>query len=332
MARARRVFLSYTSELREFPQGRSFAAAAEAAVRRAGDTLADVAYFVGRDDKPAEYCRARVRDCDVYVGLIGFRYGSPVRDQPEVSYTELEFEAAAEARLLRLVFLLDEYKPVPIPARRLFDSDPDLQARQRAFRQRLLESTTGAQFASPEQLEALLLQALQESRLKDEPEEMPDAGPAGIFISYRRADAGWPARWLTDQLAEHFGRGVVFQDVDSIRPGDDFGAEIEAAVGACSVLLALIGPQWLTAKSDIGRRLDDPQDWVRLEVEAAIKRDIRVIPVLVDGAKMPIADELPPSLRGLARKQAVSLNPANRDISSLTSALKTILATKERRQ
>jgi hypothetical protein len=82
---------------------------------------------------------------------------------------------------------------------------------------------------------------------------------------------------------------VVFQDVDSIRPGDDFAAEIEAAVGACSVLLAVIGPRWLTVEGDSGRRLDDPQDWVRLEIEAAIQRRVRIIPVLIDDARMPVA-------------------------------------------
>jgi len=118
------------------------------------------------------------------------------------------------------------------------------------------------------------------------------AGPSKVFISYRRTDAGWPTRWLADRLAGQFGAGVVFQDVDSIRPGDDFAAEIEAAVGACSVLLVVIGPQWLAAAGDAGRRLDDPQDWVRLEIETAIRRGIRIIPVLVDGARMPSADEL----------------------------------------
>lgn len=144
---------------------------------------------------------------------------------------------------------------------------------------------------------------------------------AKIFISYRRADASWPARWLTDKLVDQFGSGVVFQDVDSIRPGDDFAAEIVAAVEACSVLLAVIGPQWLTVEGDGGRRIDDPQDWVRLEIETALSREIRVIPVLVDEAKMPSACELPPSLQSLAGKQSVVLSPVSLDIRSLVSVL-----------
>ena len=163
MAGPRRVFLSHTAELREFPQSRSFVAAAEAAVSRAGDAITDMAYFPVRDGKPAEYCRDKVRACDVYVGLIGLRYGSPVRDQSEVSYTELEFDAASEAELPRLVFLLDEDALVSIPPARLHDNDPGLQARQLAFRARLLDAGVMAgKFASPEQLELLLLEALKE--------------------------------------------------------------------------------------------------------------------------------------------------------------------------
>jgi len=170
MVGPRRVFLSHTSELREFPRERSFVAAAEAAVTRAGDAIADMAYFTARDDKPAGYCAEKVRDCDVYVGLIGLRYGSPVQDRPQVSYTELEFTAATEAGLPRLVFVLDEDVAVPIPPGRLIDTDPELQARQREFRARLLGSgVTAAKVASPEQLELLLSQALQETR--------PQAGP-----------------------------------------------------------------------------------------------------------------------------------------------------------
>jgi tetratricopeptide (TPR) repeat protein len=169
----RRVFLSHTGELREFPLARSFLAAAEHAVSRAGDSIGDMAYFTARDDKPADYCQAQVRECDVYVGLIGLRYGSPVRDRSEVSYTELEFDTATEAGKPRLVFLIDEDAAVPIPPGRLLDRDPELQARQRAFRNKVLNSgVLAAKFASPEQLEVLLLQALQNL--------LPEARPSEV--------------------------------------------------------------------------------------------------------------------------------------------------------
>src|SRR5579864_1528021 len=175
-----RVFLSHTSELRQFPAGRSFVAAAEAAVNRAGDAVADMAYFPARDEKPAEYCQARVRGCDVYVGLIGLRYGSPVRNRTEMSYTELEFEAATEARLPRLVFLLDEHAALPIPADQLQDDDPDRRARQRAFRVKLVDAgIMTAKVATPDQLEVALLQALQEARSDY---EAPSAGGAAAGL------------------------------------------------------------------------------------------------------------------------------------------------------
>ena len=161
----RRVFLSHTSELRQFPADRSFVTAAEAAVARAGDAVADMAYFPARNGKSADYCQAQVQQCDVYVGLIGLRYGSPVRDRPQMSYTELEFQAADEARLPRLVFLLDEDAALPIPAGKLLDGDPEMQARQRAFRVRLRDAGMMiVKVASPGQLELALYQALRESR------------------------------------------------------------------------------------------------------------------------------------------------------------------------
>lgn len=172
---ARRVFLSHTAELREFPQGGSFVRAAEEAVTRAGDAIMDMQYFTARDDKPSDYCRAAVRSCDVYIGLIGLRYGSPVRDRPDVSYTELEFDTATEAGLVRLAFLLDENAVLPIPLPRLLDQDSDLQDRQQAFRDRLLNAAgiTVRRITDPQELQLALLQALQETRPTAEAERAP---------------------------------------------------------------------------------------------------------------------------------------------------------------
>jgi TIR domain len=142
--------------------------------------------------------------------------------------------------------------------------------------------------------------------------------PAGrIFISYRREETAYPAGWLFDRLADHFGAGQIFKDVDSIQLGDDFVEVITAAVGSCDVLLALIGDQWLTITDERGRRrLDNAHDFVRLEIEAALKRKVRVIPVLVAGAPMPRADELPPSLAKLVRRQALELSPSRFDFDT----------------
>src|SRR5688572_19729476 len=129
-----------------------------------------------------------------------------------------------------------------------------------------------------------------------------------IFISYRRKDTDYPAGWLFDRLADRYA-GQVFKDVDSIELGDDFVEVITAAVGSCDVLLALIGNQWVTiAAKDGRRRLDNPDDFVRVEIEAALTRNVRVIPILVGGATMPGAEELPPSLARLVRRNALELS------------------------
>ena len=131
-----------------------------------------------------------------------------------------------------------------------------------------------------------------------------------IFISYRRQDSAYPAGWLYDRLADRFGPDQVFKDVDSIELGDDFVETITNAVGSCDILLALIGQEWLDiTSSDGSRRLDDPDDFVRLEIEAALERKVLLIPILVEGATMPRGDQLPPSIAPMVRRQALELSP-----------------------
>ncbi len=179
-----RVFISHTSELREYPRERSFVAAAEQAVIRAGCLPLDMKYFTAREDQPAAYCREQVSKASVYVGLLGFRYGSPVRDEPAQSYTELEFGTATALGLPRLVFLLDEDEVLPLPASYL--SDLTYGERQAAFRARMSEAQITVQkVGSPEQLETRLFQALAEVRATGN-EPPPGSGPARSAIRVAR--------------------------------------------------------------------------------------------------------------------------------------------------
>jgi hypothetical protein len=132
---------------------------------------------------------------------------------------------------------------------------------------------------------------------------------AGIFISYRREDSAGHAGRLFDALAEHFGRERVFMDVVGIEPGLDFIDAIDKAVSSAEVMVAVIGRNWLSCKDGGGQsRLCDPRDFIRLETEAALKRGIRVVPVLVQGAPMPSETDLQDDLKPLARRQAVELS------------------------
>jgi SOS-response transcriptional repressor LexA len=162
---ALRVFLSHTSELRELPKDGSFVAAAQRAVIRAEATVMDMEYFTARDEQPAAYCRQQIQRANVYVGIIGFRYGSPVRDEPEWSYVQLEFNAATELGIPRLLFLLDEKANLGLPGMYMSDPDIEHEKRQRAFRQRLQDTAgTVSLVDKPERLETLLFQALKEDR------------------------------------------------------------------------------------------------------------------------------------------------------------------------
>ena len=146
-----------------------------------------------------------------------------------------------------------------------------------------------------------------------------------IFISYRRDDTEGEAGRLFDDLVRAYGDSSVFMDVAGIQPGIDFRKAIDDNVGGCGVLLAVIGTTWATITGKDGnRRLDDADDYVRLEIASALKRSIPVIPVLVHAAKMPSLDQLPDDLKDLRYRNSVELTHArwNSDVELLVTALK----------
>jgi hypothetical protein len=146
-----------------------------------------------------------------------------------------------------------------------------------------------------------------------------------VFINYRRDDSIGTAGRLHDRLAQSFGRDHVFMDVDHIPAGVDFVDHLHKQVSACKVFLVIIGLHWLDAKDDNGvRRLEDPDDFVGVEIAAALGRDIRVIPVLVDGATMPKASELPDHLKPLVRRNATEVRNSQfgRDADALVQKVR----------
>jgi len=152
---------------------------------------------------------------------------------------------------------------------------------------------------------------------------------ARIFISYRRGDTRWAAGRIYDRLVEKLGKESAFLDVTDIEPGEDFSDKIGQIIARCDVLLVVIGPTWLTLTDRAGRRrLDDPRDLVRIEIAAALQRNIRVIPVLLDETVMPQEQELPEELAALARRNAreVSYNRFHSDLDSLIRVLERVLA------
>jgi TonB family protein len=149
-----------------------------------------------------------------------------------------------------------------------------------------------------------------------------------IFVSYRRNDSQGEAGRLFDDLVTQFGEQKVFMDVAGIEAGRDFRKAIEESVANCGALLVIIGPSWLAVKNEAGiRRLDDPADFVREEVAAALRRDIPVIPVLVRGAVMPRADQLPETLTDLAYRNGVELTHARwrSDVQLLIEPLRRLI-------
>jgi hypothetical protein len=148
---------------------------------------------------------------------------------------------------------------------------------------------------------------------------------AKIFINYRRSDTTGTAGRLHDRLTQSFGRKNLFMDVDHMPAGVDFVSHLHRQLAACNVFIALIGPSWLDVRNEKGElRFHDPKDFVAIEIAAALARNIRVIPVLVDGARMPKESELPESLKPLVRRHAVELRHAQfgRDTEALVAEVR----------
>jgi hypothetical protein len=148
---------------------------------------------------------------------------------------------------------------------------------------------------------------------------------AKVFISCRRDDSAGYAGRVRDRLERELGRDLLFMDVDAIPRGTNFSKVLREEVAKCGVLLAMIGPNWPDARDEYGnRRLDDPNDLVRIEIAAALQRNIPVIPILFDGAKIPKADQLPEDLKELALRNGTKVLHASfqDDMNRLIRGLK----------
>jgi hypothetical protein len=161
--------------------------------------------------------------------------------------------------------------------------------------------------------------------LKPTAAEQASLNQANIFISYRRGDSAGHAGRIHDRLEREFGRDPLFMDVDAIPLGSDFVKVLSAEVDKCGVLLAVIGPGWLDARDVDGqRRLDNENDFVRVEISSALRRDIPLIPILLDGARVPKVDQLPEEMRGLSRRHGLEVRHASfhADMDKLVNALR----------
>lgn len=150
---------------------------------------------------------------------------------------------------------------------------------------------------------------------------------AGVFISYRRQDVQSAAGRLADSLERRFGKAQIFRDIETIQPGVDFVEAIEGALSSCSAMLVVIGPRWANCVDEASRpRLKNANDWIRIEIATALKRGIRVIPVLVEGAPPPDEADLPDDLKPLARRQALSVADERweYDVGQLAAALESV--------
>ena len=154
-----------------------------------------------------------------------------------------------------------------------------------------------------------------------------------VFICYRRENSSWVAGRIYDRLSQKFGRDVIFKDIDSIPLGINFKQHIESVVQQCSVVLVIVYHRWMGESAESGKsRIDDPNDFVRIEIESALSREIPIIPLFIEDAVIPSENDLPETMKGLVARHGMKVNNDpyfHRDMDRLINHLEPILQFKK---
>jgi tetratricopeptide (TPR) repeat protein len=315
----RRVFLSHTSELARLPAGRSFIDAAESAVKRSGDAVSNMAYFGPRAERPAEVCIREVTDSDIYVGIIGLRYGSPVRDRENVSYTELEFDTATAAGKPVLIIMLSEDA--------VYDEsfyDSEYGDRQRTFRARLMTSDlTRVMITTPDQLATELLTglirlpALERGLVSKTIKEFPARNP--VFTGRAEVIGQLHSAFRTGQrINAVYGMGGIGKTSAVIEYCERYGDDYDIIWWVPAEELALV-PDRLAELSRAINAASDTETTVsavsRLRTELARRRRWLII---FDNAEDP-ATLAPHLLQGPGHTVITSRNPFWEDLAAPVS-------------
>lgn len=325
-----RIFMSYRREDTDYPAAWLYDRLARHF--RRSHVFKDIDSSIELDDDFVEVITAAVGSCDVLLTLIGNRWltvtdqdGRRRLDKPG-DFVRLEIETALTHNV-RVI-------PVLVKAARMPRADELPTSLARLARQQAIELSSSRFDVDIERLLSMLdrtiterhEQARQEAErvavgaqhtvvqtpragvMRESRIQAPQLCRPKIFLCYRREDTQGFARGIYEGLAGKYGHEQVFRDIDSTPAGVKFSTWIESRVGQCTVMIVLIGNAWLSAKDRTGkRRLDSPKDWVRLEIEAALRRGIPIIPVRVQDAPMPSEDELPASIADLTGFQSAEI-------------------------